>query len=588
MTNASEILRRRVYVLMIVVAAAGIAGRVLSVARVVEPALSRPDPGRAARAILLPFASDNALEALALTGAGWDTWGGLDPDEHRGVWSRTRPEPMPTLGDNDRSRWDTVRALVDQGTYAIGYRDSLPHTGPKTGAILLPLASSNGLELLNLTAASQTTLDQLQATGDYFDHGIVTEDGWRTIDKVLRPEAPGQTRNFYSSKPPLLVTLLAGEYWLLKKTFGWSITEQRWWVVRIILFTVNWLPFVIYLALLARLVDRLGFTDWGRLFVVAAACFATFLTTFATTLNNHTLAACCALFALYPALKILEEDKVTKNVPPDGEVSGRLLSPCHLVTLSPCHFLLAGFFAGFTACTELPAASFAAALGLLLLWKAPGRTLAFFVPAAAVPVAGFFLTNYLAIGQLKPAYSEFGGPWYEYPGTFWLGQPGKPHYGIDWAREKESRVVYGFHLVLGHHGFFSLTPIFLLGLGSILYGLWHCKRYVRSFARGSALPVILSLTTANTVVVLGFYIGIVSSRNYGGWTSGPRWLFWLTPFWLLSMVPAADWLSQRRWGRCLAYGLFALSMISVTYPAWNPWRHPWIYDFMEARGWLPY
>ena len=48
---------------------------------------------------------------------------------------------------------------------------------------------------------------------------------------------------------------------------------------------------------------------------------------------------------------------------------------------------LAGLTAGFTACTELPATAFAAGLGVYLLWRWPARTLAFFVPAALVPVA---------------------------------------------------------------------------------------------------------------------------------------------------------------------------------------------------------
>src|SRR5262249_23455417 len=128
-----------------------------------------------------------------------------------------------------------------------------------------------------------------------------TEDGWKTIDRVMNPE----TNTFYSSKPPLLPTMVAGEYWLLKESLGWSITENRWSVVRVILLTFNALPLLIYLILLARLAERLGTTDWGRLYVVACGCFGTFLTTFATTLNNHSLAACTALFALCPALSLV-------------------------------------------------------------------------------------------------------------------------------------------------------------------------------------------------------------------------------------------------------------------------------------------
>jgi len=50
-----------------------------------------------------------------------------------------------------------------------------------------------------------------------------------------------------------------------------------------------------------------------------------------------------------------------------------------------------------------------------------------------VPVTGFFLTNYLAIGQLKPAYGEFGGPWYEYEGSYWRQDSTAVKRGIDWA-----------------------------------------------------------------------------------------------------------------------------------------------------------
>src|SRR5262249_13583739 len=157
------------------------------------------------------------------------------------------------------------RALVDHGTYVIGKRT------PQRG------------------------LD-----GKPIDEGVVTEDGWQTIDKVLRPD----NQSFYSSKPPLLATVVAGEYWLLKRTLGWSITADRWRVVPAILFTFNWIPLIAYLVLLVRLVERFGTTDWGRLFIVTAGGFATSLTTFMNTLNNHTFATCATLFALYPFMRI--------------------------------------------------------------------------------------------------------------------------------------------------------------------------------------------------------------------------------------------------------------------------------------------
>jgi hypothetical protein len=525
-------LRRLIYVLLITLAAGAVGGRILAVARVYEPYLSRDEN---------------------------------DPNDRRGLWPRTRPEPMPTLGDNDRSRWDTVRALVDDGTYVIGHRDKDP------------------------------------AAGKYQDHGIITEDGWKTIDKVKRPD----TNDFYSSKPPLLPTLVAGEYWLLKHLFGWSITEQRWSVVRVILLTVNWLPMVIYFWLLARLLDWLGSTDWGRLYVLAAGCFGTLLTPFAITLNNHSVATCAALFALYPALQIWSKPRPVGSSPASAPWRSRLGGAML--------FAVAGFFAGFTATNELPAISFTAALLVLLLFHSPGPTLLFYIPAAAVPIAAHLVTNYLAIGEWAPAYEKFGGPWYEFEGSYWRIEPNQVKSGIDWAYQTEGPAQYAFHVLIGHHGIFSLSPIYLLTMAGMIGSLfsWHGRSRAippRDFAdavgpdqrrssesavddgRTAPVKVVGSLAMVLSAVVVGFYIAVVMdrTRNYGGWTSGLRWLMWLTPLWLLSMLPAVDWLAARRWGRGLAYLFLGVSVFSASYPAWNPWRHPWLYNLLEARGLIHY
>jgi hypothetical protein len=89
-----------------------------------------------------------------------------------------------------------------------------------------------------------------------------------------------------------------------------------------------------------------------------------------------------------------------------------------------------------------------------------------------------------------------------------------------------------------------------------------------------------------SLVVMGYYI--FKSDNYGGWTNGPRWLMWLTPLWLLTLLPIADRLGRWRWGRVLCVVLLMLSVLSAHYWDWNPWRHPWIYNVMDERGYIPY
>jgi hypothetical protein len=249
-------------------------------------------------------------------------------------------------------------------------------------------------------------------------------------------------------------------------------------------------------------------------------------------------------------------------------------------------------------CSELPAASFALALFVILLRWAPGKTMAYFLPAAAIPMVVFFITNYAAVGQWRPAYSEFGGPWYEYEGSHWRKPiPGEIKNGIDWAWTKESRWQYAFHVLFGHHGLFSLTPILLLAVcgmarfsfADIRFWIFHrqADEPVSPEERAVRIQSLLAcLTLVLTIVVVGFYL--LKSDNYGGWTCGLRWLMWLSPLWLLTMAPIADHLAGCKWGRLLAYLLLGISVFSANFAAGNPWRHPWIYRLIEVCGWPGY
>jgi Zn-dependent protease with chaperone function len=105
-----------------------------------------------------------------------------------------------------------------------------------------------------------------------------------------------------------------------------------------------------------------------------------------------------------------------------------------------------------------------------------------------------------------------------------------------------------------------------------------------------ALAILGGAALVVTVIVVAFYVFGVGerSRNYGGWSSGARWLIWLTPLFLLSMLPVCDWLAGRSWGKVVAYVFLAVSVLSASYPSWNPWRHPWLYNLIDALGGIPY
>lgn len=434
-------------------------------------------------------------------------------EQGRRNWYKSRP----FLSANDRSRWCTVRALVEHGTYAID--------------------------------------------------DVIAEPGWDTIDMVKHRDAAGVPR-LYSSKPPLMATLLAGPYWVIHRLTGATLGTHPYEIGRLLLFLFQVGPLVVYFVLMAALIERYGQTDFGRVFAMAVATCGTFLTTFAITLNNHLPAAVCALGAVYVGLRIWH----------DGQRAW-------------WYFALAGFLAALTVAFELPALSFCGLLGLALLVRFPRPTLLAGTPAALLVAAAYLGTNYAAHNTFKPPYAMRlkgdafqqdnweGKNWYNY--TYERGGKTYTSYwatpqGID-AGESDLGV-YIFHSLIGHHGIFSLTPVWLLmlvGLGMLAAN------------RGDPLAPLGAMTLILSGVCFAFYMSPTADYNYGGMTSGPRWMFWFTPLWTLCLLPAADWLGKFRAGRAICLGLLALSVISVVYPLWNPWTHPWLYDWWLYRHQTP-
>jgi hypothetical protein len=416
----------------------------------------------------------------------------------------------PFLSANDRSRWMTIRSLVEHGTYEIDK--------------------------------------------------IIGQPSWDTIDMVQHRGRDGEL-HLYSSKPPLLATLLAGEYWLIHRLTGATLGERPYEIGRAMLITVNIVPLVLMYVLVGRLAERFGTTDWGRVFVMAATTMGTFLNTFAVVLNNHIIAAVSAAITLYLLARIIS----------DGERGWR-------------YFFAAGLVAAFTAANELPATTLLVFAGVILLWHAPRQTFVAFVPGAAIVAAAFFGTNWLAHQTLRPAYmqrsmTDPADNWYHYSYTV-NGQEKQSYWmnpqGIDRGEPTVSK--YVIHALIGHHGVFSLTPMWLLSVAGMLFWLGSPDLSRRELA---ALIALISVTC------LIFYIGLrpQDDRNYGGMTSGFRWMFWCAPLWLVMMLPAADWLARSAGRMALAIVLLTFSVLSVSYPTWKPWTHPWIYNWMVWSGW---
>jgi hypothetical protein len=469
------------------------------------------------------------------------------------------------LTANDISRWCTVWSLVEKGSYAI---DDCPWSKDTQDKVKKP--------------------SKLEAPKD--DAGRLER-----IEYALAPKSWKEGEgvdHFYSSKPPLMSTIIAGLIYPARRWTGVPldrVVDQKrlernvekevpgqpgktqfvketpkpvpWpayvFYFKPILVLFNVVPMLALLVLYARLLDRTAGDDWSWTLCLFTGAMGTLLFAYLPTLNNHTTAAACAFFAIYALQRIWSERE-----------------------RSAWAFAAAGFFGAFTACNELPAALFGLLLFLMLVTRFPGRTLKWFVPAAAIPIVAFLATQYIAFGQFKPVYEEFGTKSYTYEGSYWNTPLEMDYFNVPDKKVvdgktietwKEPYEVYLFHMTFGHHGVFSLTPIFLFSL----FGA------VREIVRRGRLVSVAWLTLLLTAAMLAFYTWNPKARNYGGTAQGLRWLFWLIPFWLAVLPAGVVGGGKRPSVRWLTLLAMMLSMFSVGYAVRNPWSSPWPLDALE-------
>jgi hypothetical protein len=506
--------RQQIYTLLIVIAAAILLGRILAVDRVDVRELQRLrlaqiQPRLDIKEAELRQRSNNEERIHA---------------ELQKTYRNLRRDAMlesPILSGNDRSRWCTIRVLVEPDM-----------------RVVRKITDKDGSEKYEYVWYA---IDKVQNI-----------KGWDTIDMVKHelPDQPGQAY-LYSSKPPLLPTVMAIPYAVMYWGSGQrlSLGNNPYLVVRITLILCNLLPIVYCWMLLIRLIERWGTTDWGRIFCAGFVCFGTFVPTFAVTLNNHLPAVFCITVSFYCGIRILF----------DQEIRWR-------------YFFCSGLFGFLAVACELPALSFCAGFGLLLFLKYQRQTLTGYLTGTLVVAAAFFATNYLAHQTMLPAYSQRAWYFYEYErdgllrDSYWQNPV-----GVD--RGEASRKNYIIHSTIGHHGLFLLTPVWILSFAGL--GIWLLQ------PSDNRLRLLALLILSLSLIVFAFYmLQEQSNRNYGGMTSALRWLFWFVPLWSVPLVTVADRLSQFRWSRVVALVLLSFSVMSATYPVWNPWSQPWSYQLM--------
>jgi hypothetical protein len=259
--------------------------------------------------------------------------------------------------------------------------------------------------------------------------------------------------------------------------------------------------------------------------VVLALAAGTILTSFATVLNNHTVAA-ALLFAAC-----------------ESAWSGRPFQ--------------AGAWIGLTACVDpVPGLLFAAALLVIAHDLGGGRGLRRYLAALSCCAILFVAANLLVVGSPWPPKMV----------------PGAQDYSAGMAPSVAGVLLprswtYPFSALFGWHGFFSVSPVLLFGAAGL----------ARSAVLGRPLRRrwILLLGAASAAMIAGHALFVGS---YGGWSYGFRYLIPIVPV-LLFFTPAV--LGRRGWR--IFVPVLALSCLTALLGAYHPWppghepetgRHP--------------
>ncbi len=480
---------------------------------------------------------------------------------------------------NDRSRWAAVVSLVHQGTWQIDDVDRL--RGP------------NG--------------------------------NWGTIDKVYHIDRSGE-EHFYSSKPPLYILFVSSQYWVLNRVFGVDMLVNPLWAIKGLVFCNQVLLFGLFLWLYLQICQRFVKHRSVLICLGLTAGFGTFLSTFAVSLNNHLPAAVCVLATIalmiriecdrnsswieYFSIGVMTALTVTFELP---ALSFLGLVGIWLLLRSPVKTLTFGVFGISIVASAFLGSNYWAhgSLQPPYAHRSDGEVLAYLEQEDAALLVSGIVPETLALfgGQTgedvalpgmsdivieqhptvgrwrifdlqntrRYALQQVGSVfeirvwdnWYDYEvnGTpsYWL--PGSAR-GVDLG--EPSRLQYFIHMTVGHHGIFSLTPIWIFSLLGIAVAWRDPEPIWRQLAY-----VLLTLT----IVLLVFYtMRPLADRNYGGVASGFRWFFWLTPLFLLMLIPA--WKIIRKsmllislWGICLL-----ISIYSGLNSFLNPWQHPWYFS----------
>ncbi len=357
-----------------------------------------------------------------------------------------------------------------------------------------------------------------------------------TVDKVKWED------RYYSSKPPLLIVLGAPAYAVAHHAFGLSFRDDLYPTARVMRVALGVIPWaaamLVCLALFRRTTEDEGARTWG----FVALCAGGLTTAYATHLDNHSLAFAALVGAALALAPVVEDP----------------------AKLRPAMGFVGGGLAGLGVALDLGSTPVVFTFGVAALWmlRTHRRAVALLLCGLLVAPLLQSLIQWSFAGTWRPFYLLPSA--YLYPGSYWNSP-------IEFDALAESKLVYAFHVLVGHHGVFSVTPWLLLG------GVWLARP-----ESSVAAERVRRLGLASVAVVVGYYLA--RTTNYGGRCVGMRWLIVLHPILACGAVRAVGRYRLVERAPLLLGVLIGLSAASALTGAINPWEEGLVFVIFRALG----
>lgn len=337
---------------------------------------------------------------------------------------------------------------------------------------------------------------EVEALADYATFDISKSSFHYTID---RASIGGR---FVSAKPPML-SLIAVPFY---KVFS-IVTGQRFrdapkasvTTTNILLGLISFIGLLIYYKQICLL---LGFDPKYVFYGTLLFCFTYLGLAYSTVLNRHSFAAFTLVACLFHTLKL-------------GQLHSKIR-----------HVVLAAIFAALSVTIDYVTGFVIGAMLIYALVKiSKMRVVVYSVLFAGVCCLHLFVM-FVKTGQFLPLILVTHLGTLDYPGSYWITESrmsdmdllGRPH-------NRQPRLVYMYHTLVGHHGIFSMTPVLVFGVLSFFI------KKTQNMGQKAFFHTLL------VAVALTYLVLVFKTFNYGGVCVGFRFILSVIPIFYL-LLPA--------------------------------------------------